>query len=49
MVGAHTFTKGLCKLNVVVKGINDDIYLYKKVTTFGWIIYNHKVRLIPRF
>jgi hypothetical protein len=49
MVGAHTFTKGLCKLNVVVKGINDDIYLYKKVVTIGWIIYNHKVRLIPRF
>ena len=48
LVGAHTFTKGLFKLEVVVQGINDDIHLYKKEVTYGWVFNKLKVRLIPR-
>lgn len=47
-VGAHTFTRGLCKLTVVVQGINDDIFLYKKEITYGFIVNPLKVRIIPR-
>jgi len=46
--GYHTYTRGLCRFTIVIKGINDDIYLYKKVVTFGWIIKNDKVRLVPQ-
>jgi len=48
LVGGHTFTKGLFKLEVVVQGINDDIHLYKKEVTYGWVFNKLKVRLIPR-
>ena len=48
LVGAHTFTRGLCKLVVVVRGINDDVYLYKKEVTYGVILSPLKVRLLPR-
>lgn len=48
LVGSHTFTKGLFKLEVVVQGINDDIYLYKREVTYGFIFNFLKVRLIPR-
>ena len=47
-VGAHTFTRGLCKLTVVVQGINDDLYLYKKEISYGFIVSPLKVRFIPR-
>ena len=48
LVGSHTFTKGLCKLEVVIKGINDDVYLYRKEISYGLIFTKLKVRLIPR-
>ena len=48
LVGSHTFTKGFFKLEVVVQGIDDDIYLYKKEVTYGWVFNKLKVRLIPR-
>jgi hypothetical protein len=47
-VGAHTFTRGLCKLEVVVQGINDDVYLYQRAVSYGFICNFLKVRLIPR-
>jgi len=46
LLGSHTFTRGLCKLEVVVQGINEDIYLYKKEVTYGWILIKYKVRLL---
>jgi hypothetical protein len=48
LVGSHTFTKGLFKLEVVVQGTNNDIYLYKREVTYGFIFNILKVRLIPR-
>jgi hypothetical protein len=48
LVGAHTFTKGLFKLKVVVQGIDDDKHLYKKEVTYGFVFNFIKVRLMPR-
>ena len=47
LVGSHTFTKGFFKLEVVVQGIDDDVYLYKKEVTYGFIFHFLRVRLIP--
>jgi len=48
-VDAHTFTRGLCSLEVVVQGINDDLYLYQRQVTVGCIVHYLKVRLLPRW
>jgi hypothetical protein len=48
LVGTRTFTRGLCRLTVVVQGINDDIFLYKKGVIYGFILNPLKVRLIPQ-
>ncbi|KYK23223.1 hypothetical protein AYK25_10240 [Thermoplasmatales archaeon SM1-50] len=48
-VDAHTFTRGLCILEVVVQGINDDVYLYEREITYGFIIHFLKVRVLPRW
>lgn len=47
-VDGHTFTRGLCILEVVVQGINDDVYLYQRKVTYGCIIHYINVRLLPR-
>jgi hypothetical protein len=48
IIGGRTFTRGLFKFEVTVQGINDDIYLYKKQVTYGWIINKLKVIMLPR-
>ena len=49
LVGSHTFTKGLFKLEVLVQGINDDIHLYKKEETYGFTIGKMTLVMMPRF
>jgi hypothetical protein len=48
LIGGRVYTRGLFKLEVVVQGINDDIYLYKKEVTYGFIFNKLRVRMIPR-
>ena len=43
------FTRGLFILEVTIKGSNDDINLYKKQHTYGFINNPYKIRLIPIF
>ena len=47
-VAGRLHTPGLFKLEVIVKGIYDDIYIYKNQKTFGFIINPLKITLIPR-
>ena len=49
LIGGRRYTRGLFKLEVVVKGIDDDIHLYRKQITYGWIIHKLKVVMLPRF
>jgi hypothetical protein len=37
-IGGRTYSRGLVRFEVVVEGINDDIYLYQKQETLGLII-----------
>ncbi|KYK22977.1 hypothetical protein AYK24_08025 [Thermoplasmatales archaeon SG8-52-4] len=48
LIAGRKFTRGLFKFEVILKGINDDIHLYKKQTTYGWIINPLKVVMIPK-
>jgi hypothetical protein len=48
IIGGRIFTRGLFKFEVTVQGINDDIYLYKKQVTCGWVINKLKVIMLPR-
>ncbi|MEF8848935.1 MAG: M28 family peptidase [Candidatus Thermoplasmatota archaeon] len=44
----RNFFSGLFKLSVELKGFNDDIYIYKQKETFGVVLFNSFVFLIPR-
>lgn len=48
LIAGRKYTRGLFKFEVVVKGINEDIHLYKKQITYGWIINPLKVVMIPK-
>ncbi len=48
LIGGRGYTRGLFKFEVIVQGINDDIYLYKKQITYGWIINRIRVTMLPR-
>ncbi|MFW6121119.1 MAG: M28 family metallopeptidase [Petrotogales bacterium] len=48
LIGGRIYTRGLFKFEVIVQGIDDDIHLYKKQITYGWIINKLRVRMIPQ-
>lgn len=48
LIGGRSYTKGFFKFEVVVQGFNDDVYLYKKQITYGFILREFKVRMMPR-
>lgn len=43
----RAYFSGLIKLNVEVKGFNDDIYIYRYQKTYGIILFKYNVLLIP--
>jgi len=48
-ITSRGFTRGLFILEVTISGLNDDINLYKKQHTYGFINKPYKIRLIPIF
>ena len=48
LIGGRRYSKGLFIFEVVVQGFNDDVHLYKKQITYGFIIKEFKVRMLPR-
>ncbi|KYK31015.1 MAG: hypothetical protein AYK22_08295 [Thermoplasmatales archaeon SG8-52-3] len=48
LVGGRKYNRGLFKFEVIIKGINDDIHLYKKQITYGWILNKLRVIMFPR-
>ena len=48
LISGRKYTKGLFRFEVLVQGINDDIYLYKKQITHGWIINPFRVIMLPQ-
>jgi len=44
----RAYFSGLIKLNVEVKGYNDDIYIYIYQKTYGIILFKYNVLLIPK-
>jgi len=48
LIGGRVFTRGLFRFDITIQGINDDINLYKKQTTYGFILNKLRVRMLPR-
>ena len=48
LIGGRVFTRGFFRFDIIVQGINDDINLYKKQTTYGFIFNKLRVRMLPR-
>ncbi|UCF49247.1 MAG: Zn-dependent exopeptidase M28 [Thermoplasmatales archaeon] len=48
LIGGRKFTRGLFRFEIIVQGINDDIHLYKKQVTYGWIFNKFRVIMLPR-
>ena len=48
LIGGRKYTRGLFRFEIIVQGINDDVYLYKKQITYGWIFNKLRVRMLPR-
>jgi hypothetical protein len=47
-IGGRTYTRGLIIFEVVVKGIDDDLHLYKKQVAYGVILRPFNVLVLPQ-
>lgn len=46
-LGGRSFSRGLCRVEVTIRGIKDDIKIYKKENTTGIIFIPYEIFLIP--